>query len=61
MNDSLKTHSDVTVGSKWRNKRSGIVAEVTRVTRDYVYLKRERHHASVKWIDHFLREYEVVS
>lgn len=52
-------HTDgVSVGSQWRNKRTGVVAEVTDIKNDHVHLLRPRGRPTKKWVPHFLLDYE---
>jgi hypothetical protein len=57
----MSVRSDVCVGSKWRNKRSGIVATVEQVKGDCARLKREKRATTWKWLDLLLLDYELVT
>lgn len=59
---TASAYSAVVVGSKWRNKKSGIVAEVVAIrSHNTVTLKREKRAWTSKWIDLLLLDYELVS
>lgn len=53
--------AEIIAGSRWRNRKSGIVAEVVEAERDVVHLKHEKRATTLKWVDRLVEEYELLT